>query len=161
MLKKLREQKGMSQEELAGHLEVTRQAVSRWERSEAYPTTENLLKLSKLFGVSLDELVQSNRQQDQLLTNLGKYIMYLPLVGTMVSVFAIAYQMYRKLPPNTGWILYALMPIAVHVLLSIIGTYLFNRYTSQRVPWSRFQKRLILFSMLAVIPFVILYRLFG
>lgn len=52
-----RKQAGFSQEELAEKIGVSRQAVSKWERSEASPDTDNLVELSKLYGVSLDELL--------------------------------------------------------------------------------------------------------
>lgn len=48
---------GLSQEALAEKLGVSRQAVSKWERSESSPDTDNLIALAKLYGVSLDELL--------------------------------------------------------------------------------------------------------
>ena len=56
-LAELRKQKGLSQEELADKLQVSRQAVSKWERGEASPDTDNLIELAKIYGISLDELV--------------------------------------------------------------------------------------------------------
>ena len=53
----LRGGRGLSQEELAGKVGVSRQAVSKWERAESSPDTENLISLAKLYGVSLDELL--------------------------------------------------------------------------------------------------------
>ena len=52
-----RKQAGLSQEALAEKLGVSRQAVSKWERSESSPDTDNLIALAKLYGVSLDELL--------------------------------------------------------------------------------------------------------
>ena len=52
----LRRSKGFSQEGLARKLGLSRQAVSKWERAESSPDTENLISLAKLYGVSLDEL---------------------------------------------------------------------------------------------------------
>ena len=57
-LYELRKMKGLSQEELAEKLFVSRQAVSKWERDEAYPDTDNLIALADLYGISLDELVR-------------------------------------------------------------------------------------------------------
>ena len=54
----LRSARGLSQEALANELGLSRQAVSRWERGEALPDTENLIALADLFGVTLDELVR-------------------------------------------------------------------------------------------------------
>lgn len=48
---------GYSQEELAEKLGVSRQAISKWERSESSPDTDNLIALSKLYNVTLDELL--------------------------------------------------------------------------------------------------------
>lgn len=56
-LVELRRKKGLSQEELADLLGVSRQAVSKWERAEASPDTDNLICLAKIYGVSLDELL--------------------------------------------------------------------------------------------------------
>lgn len=53
----LRKQAGLSQEALAEKIGVSRQAVSKWERAEASPDTDNLILLAKLYGVSLDELL--------------------------------------------------------------------------------------------------------
>lgn len=58
----LRTKKGMSQEELARKIFVTRQAVSRWETGETLPNTEALKLLSKLFDVSINTLLGSPRQ---------------------------------------------------------------------------------------------------
>ena len=53
----LRKQRGLSQMDAAEALGVSRQAVSRWEVGASSPGTDNLLALSKLYGVSLDTLV--------------------------------------------------------------------------------------------------------
>lgn len=59
VLLKLRTEKGMSQDELAEKIYVTRQAVSRWETGETVPNTESLKLLSKLFDVSINTLLGS------------------------------------------------------------------------------------------------------
>ena len=53
----LRKQKGITQMELAEKLNVSRQAISRWEVGAAVPTTDNLKVLSELYGVSIDYLL--------------------------------------------------------------------------------------------------------
>lgn len=58
----LRAKRGMSQDELAEKLFVTRQAVSRWENGETVPNTETLKLLSKLFDVSINTLLGSPRK---------------------------------------------------------------------------------------------------
>lgn len=52
-----RKKSGFSQEELAEKIGVSRQAVSKWERAEASPDTDNLIALAAVYGVTLDELI--------------------------------------------------------------------------------------------------------
>ena len=61
IIRELRMKKGLSQEELAERLFVTRQAVSRWENGETTPNTETLKLLSKEFNVSINTLLGSPR----------------------------------------------------------------------------------------------------
>lgn len=56
-LAELRRAHGLSQEELAEKLGVSRQAISKWERAESSPDTDNLIALAQLYGVSLDVLL--------------------------------------------------------------------------------------------------------
>ena len=62
MILKLRTKNGLSQEELAEKVFVTRQAVSRWETGETVPNTETLKRLSELFDVSINTLLGAPRQ---------------------------------------------------------------------------------------------------
>lgn len=55
-LVELRKKHGYSQESLAEKLGISRQAVSKWERAEASPDTDNLILLARIYGISLDEL---------------------------------------------------------------------------------------------------------
>lgn len=55
----LRKEKGLSQEQLAEKIGVSRQAVSKWERSEASPDTDNIILLARLYNISLDELLKT------------------------------------------------------------------------------------------------------
>ena len=63
---KLRKKYGYSQEELADKLGLSRQAVSKWERAEASPDTDNLICLAKLYGVSLDELLNTDDSVEKI-----------------------------------------------------------------------------------------------
>ncbi|WP_294579141.1 helix-turn-helix domain-containing protein [uncultured Thomasclavelia sp.] len=62
-LVKLRKENNLSQEALANKLGISRQAVSKWERAEASPDTDNLIMLAKIYNVSLDELLQTNQEE--------------------------------------------------------------------------------------------------
>lgn len=68
-LQKLRKEKGYSQEQLAEALGISRQAVSKWERAEASPDTDNLILLARLYGVSLDELLSTDDDNEELKAN--------------------------------------------------------------------------------------------
>lgn len=59
----LRKQKGLSQEELANRLNVSRQTVSKWEMGDSTPDMEKLITLSEFFDISLDELVMDKEPQ--------------------------------------------------------------------------------------------------
>ncbi len=58
----LRKKEGMSQEDLAERLHVSRQAVSRWEMGSAQPEASNILQLSRLFGVTADYLLDDGQE---------------------------------------------------------------------------------------------------
>ena len=62
ILKNLREKNNLTQEQLAERVQVTRQAVSRWETGETQPNTDTLKLLSQVFDVSINTLLGSPRQ---------------------------------------------------------------------------------------------------
>lgn len=62
---KLRRASGMSQEELAEKMKVSRQAVSKWEAAQSTPDLEKLLQLSRLFGVTVDYLIKDEIEQEE------------------------------------------------------------------------------------------------
>ena len=62
-LVRLRKEKNLSQEALANELGISRQAVSKWERAEASPDTDNLILLAKLYGMSLDDLLKTDQKE--------------------------------------------------------------------------------------------------
>ena len=59
-LQQLRKQNNMTQEQLAEKLYVSRAAVSKWESGKGYPNIESLKAISKLFSVSIDDLMSGN-----------------------------------------------------------------------------------------------------
>lgn len=68
-IRELRRKSGLSQEELADKLDVSRQAVSKWETGAAVPTTETLVQLADFFDVSLDFLLRENAETPFVLTS--------------------------------------------------------------------------------------------
>lgn len=63
-LQGLRKARGWTQEELAVRISVSRQALSKWEQNAAIPDTENVLQISKIFGVSTDYLLYDEYESD-------------------------------------------------------------------------------------------------
>lgn len=62
-IQKLRKEAGISQEELSYQLGVSRQAVSKWERDSGYPETEKIVRMGRIFNVSLDYLLNEEEEQ--------------------------------------------------------------------------------------------------
>lgn len=60
-LKSIRKQAGMSQEQLAEKLGVSRQAVTKWETDAGIPDVENVIAISALFDISIDELLSNEK----------------------------------------------------------------------------------------------------
>ena len=65
-IQQLRKDNGMSQEELASKLTLSRQAISKWELGESVPDTENVVQLSKLFGVTTDYLLYDDYEENKI-----------------------------------------------------------------------------------------------
>lgn len=61
----IRQQKNLTQEQLASDLAISRQAVSKWESGKAIPDIENLMYISNLYDVSLDELIKGDNKVSQ------------------------------------------------------------------------------------------------
>ncbi len=93
-LVQLRKREGYTQEELAGSLEVSRQAVSRWEMGTAVPDSSNLLQISRLFKVSADYLLNDDYESDDDLPkvkevkndNLNQIMAYLLALEVMMLI---------------------------------------------------------------------------
>ncbi|EOT46484.1 MULTISPECIES: helix-turn-helix domain-containing protein [Enterococcus] len=64
-LKKVRVDKGYSQNDVATFLNISRQSISRWETDKSYPDIDNLVELSKYYEVSIDELLIETKELQQ------------------------------------------------------------------------------------------------
>lgn len=77
-LQQLRKQNNLTQEQLAERLFVSRTAVSKWESGRGYPNLESLKCLSKLFGISIDELLSNDEllelAESDKRANIGRVI---------------------------------------------------------------------------------------
>ena len=77
-LQSLRKAKGYSQEELADKLGLSRQAISKWERAESAPDTDNLISLAKLYGMSIDELLGVSASASSSVANEEELKVFVP-----------------------------------------------------------------------------------
>lgn len=71
-LKTLRKAKGISQEQLALHLNVSRQAISKWELGSSLPEVENIIEISRFFDTSIDYLLKDDLQDKEEAGNKAK-----------------------------------------------------------------------------------------
>lgn len=71
-LKRFRESKSFSQEDVARKVGVTRQAVYKWESNKSYPDIDNLILLSELYGVTIDELIKGSEDAREELDKKDK-----------------------------------------------------------------------------------------
>ncbi len=111
-LQRLRKERGLSQEELAGKLNVSRQAVSKWERGEASPDTDNLVQLAKLYKISLDQLVENENNENTRLPEKPKRKLKTDMVGLVTAItFPTTVSIYLLLGCtwglwHPGWIIF-------------------------------------------------------
>lgn len=74
-IKEERQKHNMSQQQLGEKLTISRQAISKWERGESYPSLDMLIKLSDLFDITLDELVKEDHSlKEQLIKDSQKLV---------------------------------------------------------------------------------------
>ncbi len=105
-LKTERSKAGWSQEELAAKLFVSRQSVSKWENGQNYPSIEIIIKISDLFGVTIDELLRSDEELTKKVIQESKRLAHpklkftfdvLFLAGAAMLAFKLAVLLLNKL----------------------------------------------------------------
>ena len=103
-LMNLRKIKGMSQEELAGELDVTRQTVSKWELNQTVPDMKKLMEMSRIFDVSLDELTGNIKESNHTNTyketsiekNNKKISIKIFIIGLIISLIICGMGLIRQ-----------------------------------------------------------------
>ncbi|MGX4594262.1 helix-turn-helix domain-containing protein [Leuconostoc sp. JNUCC 76] len=95
-LKKLRTGLSMSQEDIAGKLYISRQAVSRWESGDATPDMSNLIKLAEIFDCSLDTLVLGiEPKQDNIDDRINKWWVAIPILVILGGIIPDIIQAFK------------------------------------------------------------------
>lgn len=124
----LRKTNGWSQEDLAERLNVSRQAISRWENGTALPDANNILQLSKLFSVTADYLLNEDAsnipspQESSHRHNLSKKTFWL----IAAIAFSVSGVIWLILAINELNIFYVLLAI-VNAVLSAVNLFLYLR----------------------------------
>jgi transcriptional regulator with XRE-family HTH domain len=152
-LLELRNGKGMTQEELAEDLYVSRTAISKWESGRGYPSIDSLKEISKYFSVSIDELLSSEKlvtiAEKENRANIHRVLDYLMgLVDLMVcgliflplfphpadgSVFAVSLLEYSDVSADIRVIYWGLFLTLVMTGIVIVILNHFNLEKSKRV----------------------------
>ncbi len=88
-IKKYRKRDGQSQEQLAEKIFVSRQTISNWENNRSYPDVQNLMMLSVLFNVSIDELIKGDIENLREQTHYKKWRLCsnIMLVSSIIAIF--------------------------------------------------------------------------
>ncbi len=137
-LVELRKTHGLSQEALAEQLGISRQAISKWERAEASPDTENLMTLCSLYGVTMDSILYPERKQETPkaepkkqekkpkppkapklhlpktpLQKAGEHILKFPFPLFVIALYVGLGLGFKLWHP--GWLVFLLLPIYYHL----------------------------------------------
>ena len=86
-LRKIRKQRNITQEELAELLNVSRQAISKWEAGNGYPETEKLILISRELNISLDYLLNDTSNLSEKETTEEKNAVYAPSGKIAITTF--------------------------------------------------------------------------
>lgn len=103
---KLRKEQNLTQEQFADLLKVSRQSVSKWELNSAYPDTEKLIRISKIFNCSLDYLLKDEvdnmdiniaaaneeAKENRMRAGILTYLSFPPIFGWIVGIVSLKFQ---------------------------------------------------------------------
>ena len=155
-LQELRKNRGLTQEELAEGLYVSRTAISKWESGRGYPSIDSLKEISKYFSVTLDELLSSEkllsiaeRENKTNLRNMcdllfglldvfSMVLIVLPLYPNMVdgfvySVNLFAYTQITLLNRSLYWIMFIFLVVVgiIKLILTKLGMQRYNKIATR------------------------------
>ena len=117
-LQQLRKENGYTQEVLAEKLGISRQSISKWERAEASPDTDNLLALAKIYGISVDQLLDTSADVTIINTDDKKK----DVKGKMKSMLSKAkdFGMYPELAKKLVKFPFPILITIIYVAVSMI-----------------------------------------
>ena len=130
---KFRSEANMSQTDLANALEVSRQSVSKWENNSAVPDLERLINMSKLFGVTLDELVYGKMEEakqegfQEIIPQITLNIKPQTVAGALMLIFGMVFVLLSLFWGNHLWFGEEIGEL-VGLLIALFGLFLLATY---------------------------------
>lgn len=118
-IKKLRNSQGLSQEELAEKIYVTRQTISNWENEKSYPDIHSLLALSSIFEISLDQLIKGDieimkqeisKEEVRRFNRMGRLFAVLFFASIIIFVPLVV---FLKIPGIIIWAIFYMVTLVV------------------------------------------------
>ena len=103
-IKKLRKEKGMTQDELAEKLCVTRQAVSNWEMGKTQPDVDTLTKLAEVFDVSVEQIIYGKETKEKVV-HISRDVQVGPKEGLSMGACLAMIISYAKWQ-SIGWAIF-------------------------------------------------------
>ncbi len=117
---RLRTENHLSQYQLADKIPISRQAVSKWERGQTIPDSSTLIQLSKIFNVTINELLNGERKENNSIKELET---------TTLSIV----DEHNKKTKIIKILLHTLIPIILVLIILFLGYYFINSYNSIKV----------------------------
>lgn len=121
-LVKLRKSHGLSQQALADRLGVSRQAVSKWERAESSPDTDNLIALAQLYGISVDDMLSGdinasgqavkNKEKDR---HIKQQQDAWAGIGSVIAIIIFFVTGFLFNAWTIGWVIFLIIPIFYYI----------------------------------------------
>ncbi len=154
-LKKLRNDNGLTQEQLANKIFVTRTAVSKWETGNGYPDIDSLKQLSQLFNISLDQLISDNDIVNKKLLdekNARKmYYVAIAFLGLTVLFTLLAY--FLKLPYLN---IISMLCVIAYLVFGLLSKPKYKRIQTRKIVIPYVISRAVIF---AVVLGVVIYTI--
>lgn len=108
MICSLRKEKGMTQNDLAGKMNVTDKAVSKWERDLSYPDINSIPRLAETLNVSVEELLNAKKTEEKSKDRIGKIIdTALIGVGLAMGICVTVLSILKKIEINSAILMLA------------------------------------------------------
>lgn len=152
-IQELRKQKGVSQEELANAIGVSRQAVSKWESAQSNPEIDNIIALSDFFGVSTDQILKGVKEDNAPAGEKAEE--KTDEKNTAVNIEEETIFSEKTYSPSKKCI--SVMLMAGSVILSLLGTALFFIYYSFPFEF----RSIFAFAALTAVTAAIIMFIFG